>query len=316
LPKFVHILEEGPREGFQFHKGTVPTARKIELIEALADTGLTRIQVASFVSPKAVPGWSDADAVVDGLTRHEGIAYRALWLNERGLERALAHRSVLDLAGSIQMSASEPFIRRNQNRSIEENLVVQRNQVRICLANGVPIERIAIMAAFGCNFAGDVPVATVLEMVASGIEIAAEFALDVPFISLADTMAWATPESVKRVVGAVRERWPERVINLHLHDTRGLGVANAYAGLEMGVDHFDAAAGGLGGCPFAGHKGAAGNVCTEDLAFMCAEMGIETGIDLEKLIAAARLAEDIIGAPLPGSVMKGGTLDGLRPQIA
>jgi hydroxymethylglutaryl-CoA lyase len=129
-------------------------------------------------------------------------------------------------------------------------------------------------------------------------------------------MAWATPQSIKRVVGAVRERWPDLRINLHLHDTRGLGLADAYAGLEMGVDSFDAAVAGLGGCPFAGHKGAAGNVCTEDLVFMCEEMGISTGVDLESLIQAAQLAEEVVGHPLPGSVMRGGTLARLRRMAA
>jgi hydroxymethylglutaryl-CoA lyase len=316
LPKAVHILEEGPREGFQFHKGVVPTARKIALIDALSETGLTRLQVASFVSPKAVPGWADADEVVAGFKRKPGVAYRALWLNEKGLERALRHGDKLDLAGSIQMSASEPFIKRNQNRTLEENVAVQHGQIALCKAHGVPIERVAVMAAFGCNFAGDVAVETVVETVRQGYGIAEENGLDVPVISLADTMAWGTPESIKRVVGAVRERWPERTINLHLHDTRGLGIANAYAGLEMGVAHFDAAVAGLGGCPFAGHSGAAGNVCTEDLVFMCAEMGIETGVDLEKLIAAANLAEEIMGGGLPGAVMKGGTLDARRRALA
>jgi hydroxymethylglutaryl-CoA lyase len=117
-------------------------------------------------------------------------------------------------------------------------------------------------------------------------------------------------------VGAVRERYPDLKINLHLHDTRGMGIANAYAGLEMGVASFDAAVAGLGGCPFAAHAGAAGNVCSEDLVFMCEEMGIATGIDLEKLIEAARLAEDIVGHPLPGSVMKGGSLKRLRAAAA
>jgi hydroxymethylglutaryl-CoA lyase len=129
-------------------------------------------------------------------------------------------------------------------------------------------------------------------------------------------MAWATPAAIKRVVGAVRERFPELKINLHLHDTRGMGIANAYAGLEMGVTSFDAAVAGLGGCPFAAHAGAAGNVSSEDLVFMCEEMGIATGIDLEKLIEAARLAEDIVGHPLPGSVMKGGSLKRLRAAAA
>jgi hydroxymethylglutaryl-CoA lyase len=134
-------------------------------------------------------------------------------------------------------------------------------------------------------------------------------------ISLADTMAWATPLSIKRVVGAVREKYPQLQISLHLHDTRGMGIANAYAGMEMGVSIYDAAVAGLGGCPFAAHSGAAGNVCTEDLAFMCAEMGIATGIDLDKLIESALLAEEIVGHPLPGCVMKGGTLNRLREKI-
>ena len=133
--------------------------------------------------------------------------------------------------------------------------------------------------------------------------------------SLNDTMAWATPESVKAVIGAVRNRWPGLRINLHFHNTRGLGIANAYAGLEMGVDSFDSSVAGLGGCPFAGHKGAAGNVCTEDLVFLCDELGIETGINVEKLIEVARLAETIVGHPLPGSVMRGGTLRRLRQQV-
>ena len=129
---------------------------------------------------------------------------------------------------------------------------------------------------------------------------------------LADTMAWATPATIKRIVGAVRELWPDLELALHLHDTRGMGIANAYAGLEMGVRIFDSAVAGLGGCPFAAHKGAAGNVCTEDLVFMCEEMGIATGVDLEVLMESARLAEDIVGHPLPGSVKSGGSLARLR----
>ena len=129
-------------------------------------------------------------------------------------------------------------------------------------------------------------------------------------------MAWATPLAIKRVVGALRERWPDLDIALHLHDTRGMAIANAYAGLEMGVTRFNSSVAGLGGCPFAGHKGAAGNVCTEDLVFMCNEMGIETGIDLDALIECARLAEDVVGHPLPGSVMKGGDVAEVSGVVA
>jgi hydroxymethylglutaryl-CoA lyase len=308
LPRRVDIHEEGPREGFQIEPGPISTERKVALIDALSATGLKRIQIASFVNPKRVPGWADAEAVVEGIHPRDGIRYSALWLNEKGLERAVALKDRLSLRGTISLCTSEPFIRRNQNRDLAENVRVQHAQIEIFKANGIPVESISMMAAFGCNFAGDIPVSTVTATVAQGFEIAAAHDLTIKSLSLADTMAWATPLSIKRVVGAVRERWPELRINLHLHDTRGLGVANAYAGLEMGVSSFDSSVAGLGGCPFAGHKGAAGNVCTEDLVFMCEEMGIATGIDVEALIAAARLAEEIVGHPLPGSVMRGGTL--------
>ncbi|HZB92842.1 MAG TPA: hydroxymethylglutaryl-CoA lyase [Stellaceae bacterium] len=312
LPRRVDIHEEGPREGFQIEPGPISTDRKVALIDALSATGLKRIQIASYVNPKRVPGWADAEAVVGSYHARDGIRYTALWLNEKGLERAIAQKGRLSLRGNISLCASEPFSRRNQNRDLAENARVQHAQIEIFQANGIPVEGMSMMAAFGCNFAGDIAVQTVVDTVQHGFDIAAEHALAIKSLSLADTMAWATPQSIKRVVGAVRERWPELRLNLHLHDTRGLGLANAYAGLEMGVASFDASVAGLGGCPFAGHKGAAGNVCTEDLAFMCEEMGIETGIDVEALIAAARLAEEIVGHPLPGSVMRGGTLGKYR----
>jgi len=179
----------------------------------------------------------------------------------------------------------------------------------------VPIDRGGLMAAFGCNFEGDIPIPHILDMIRQMLDIAAQYQFELKVVSLADTMAWATPLSIKRVVGAVREKYPQLQISLHLHDTRGMGIANAYAGLEMGVAIYDAAVAGLGGCPFAAHRGAAGNVCTEDLVFMCEEMGIATGIDLEKLIESALLAEEVVGHPLPGCVMKGGTLDRLRQKI-
>jgi hydroxymethylglutaryl-CoA lyase len=316
LPKSVEIHEEGPREGFQIEKGPIATARKIALIDALSETGLCQIQIASYVNPKRVPGWADAPEVVAGYTPREGVRYTALWLNEKGLERALEQRQRLFIQGRIALCASERFIMKNQNRNFAENAREQHAQIALFKKNGIAIEGASMMAAFGCNYEGDVAVETVLEVVESAFEIAAEHDIKLKKLSLADTMAWATPQRIKQVVGAVRERWPELRVNLHLHDTRGLGVANAYAGLEMGVDSFDASVAGLGGCPFAGHKGAAGNVCTEDLVFLCEEMGIATGVNLERLIDAARLAEDIVGHPLPGSVMRGGTLARLRQQLS
>ncbi len=308
LPAFVYVAEEGPREGFQFEKGFIATARKIELIGALSQTGLDHIQIVSFVNPKAVPGMADADAVVEGIAARPGVAYTALWLNEKGFERALKHANRLALIGTIQLCASEKFLKRNQNRTHEEQLAGQHAIVELYKTNGVPVERGSIMAAFGCNFEGDIPAEGVVRLVEQILDVAAAHEVSLKYVTLADTMAWATPASIKRVVGSLRERWPDLELALHLHDTRGLAIANAYAGLEMGVTRFDASVAGLGGCPFAGHSGAAGNVCTEDLVFLCHEMGIKTGIDLDALIECARLAEDVVGHPLPGSVMKGGTL--------
>jgi hydroxymethylglutaryl-CoA lyase len=314
LPNAVHITEEGPREGFQIEKGPIATTRKIALIDALSQTGLDHIQIVSFVNPKAVPGMADADDVVRGVTSRHGVAHTALWLNKKGFERALQFSGRLTNAGTIQLSASEKFSRRNQNRDAAQQLAEQHAIVESYKTAGVPVERGSIMAAFGCNFEGDIPVARVVELVAQILDVAAEHDVTLKYFTLADTMAWATPLAIKRVVGALRERWPDLDIALHLHDTRGMAIANAYAGLEMGVTRFDSSIAGLGGCPFAGHQGAAGNVCTEDLVFLCDELGIKTGIDLDALIECARLAEDVVGHPLPGAVMKGGTLKRFRAQ--
>ena len=315
LPKSVHINEEGPREGFQFEKGPISTARKVELIDALSKTGLKHIQIVSFVSPKAVPTMADAEDVVKTLTPQPGVAYTGLWFNDLGLDRAIATKR-LEIKGSISLTASAKFLKKNLNRTPEQQLAVTRGMIGTYKERGIEIERATVMAAFGCNFEGDVPVSRVVDLVKQLLDLTAEQGMALKRVSLADTMAWATPLAIKRAVGAVREKFPGLELELHLHDTRGMGVANAYAGMEMGVTRFDSSVAGLGGCPFAGHAGAAGNVCTEDLVFMCDEVGIETGIDLEALAVCGRLAEDVVGHPLPGSVMKGGSLRTLRNKIA
>jgi hydroxymethylglutaryl-CoA lyase len=302
FPSSIRINEEGPREGFQIETGAITTERKIELIDALSGTGLKHIQIVSFVNPKAVPGMADAEDVVAGIACKPGVSYT-------GTGR-------LEMAGSINLAASDDFLRRNQNRTPDQQVALQHKMLKMYAAHGVPIQRATITAAFGCNFEGEIPPARVLERVGQALALAQDHGVSPEWVSLADTMAWATPLSVRRVVGAVRERYPDLELSLHLHDTRGMGIACAYAGLEMGVRRYDAAVGGLGGCPFAGHGGAAGNVCTEDLVFMCDEMGIETGIDLERLIDCAALAEEIVGHPLPGAVMKGGSLQRLRERLA
>jgi hydroxymethylglutaryl-CoA lyase len=314
LPTSVSINEEGPREGFQIESAAIPAGRKIELIDALADTGIRHMQIVSFVSPTRVPGMADAEEVVRGITPKSGVKYTGLWLNEKGLERAIA-TGRLTIEGKISLAASERFQKRNQNKTIAEQIDYNHRVIDMYREHGIPVTRASVMAAFGCNFEGDIAPEKVVSMVDEIVRIAAAHGEAIEVLSLADTMAWATPESIKRVVGAVRNRHPSLQLNLHLHDTRGMGIANAYAGLQMGVDRFDASVAGLGGCPFAGHKSAAGNVCTEDLVFMCEEMGIGTGIDLERLLYCARLAEDIVSHALPGAVMHGGSLKKLRQAI-
>jgi hydroxymethylglutaryl-CoA lyase len=316
LPKSVKINEEGPREGFQIEPTPIPTPQKIEFIDALSEAGLKHIQTVSFVNPKRVPAWADADEVARGFRAFPGVHYTALWLNSKGMQRALAFRDKLHLGGTIRVGASEPFMLRNQGTDFAQNLTQQRQQVREYIENDIPVDDIGITAAFGCNFAGEIPISRVLEAIGEAQQIADEAGVAPKQIRLSDTMAWATPDRVRRTVAAVRERYPGKQVHLHLHDTRGMAIANAYAGLEMGVASYDSAIAGLGGCPFAGHAGAAGNICTEDLVFLCEEMGIDTGIDLDRLIAAARLAERIFGRPLPGSVMHGGTLDRFRKKAA
>jgi hydroxymethylglutaryl-CoA lyase len=311
FPKKIDIQEEGPREGFQIEEGPISTDRKIQLIDALSETGLRKIQVASFVNPKRVPGWADADAVVEGIKPKPGVVYQGICLNEKGIERALKH-SKLTQTGSISTTTSETFMKHNTNRGFEVNRDVQRNQIHLYKANDIPVTSATIMTAFGCNFEGSVEPRTVVERLSELLEIAKEEDCEIEEVRLADTMGWASPEGIKRVVGSLRETWPRMRICLHLHDTRGMGIANAYAGLEMGVDLFDSSVAGLGGCPFAALKGAAGNVCTEDLVFLSEELGIETGIDLESLIEVARLAEEIVGHLLPGSIMHAGSLNPYR----
>ncbi len=316
LPKSIEIHEEGPREGFQIEPGPITTADKIKLVEALAETGLHHIQVCSFVSAKVVPQWSDAEALVEGFRAKDGVHYTGLWFNPRGLERALAFRGKLTITGSISLAASDAFSRKNLNRGHAENCEAMRKNTATHRENGVAVDRIGVMAAFGCNYQGDIAPAQVVKTLEDGFAIAREHKADIKVLSLADTMGWATPQRIARVVGEVRSKWPDHKISLHLHDTRGLAVANAYEALKLGVTRFDSTVGGLGGCPYAGQKGAAGNICTEELVLLCEEMGVETGVDLDKLIEVGRMAEDIVGHPLPGELIHAGSLDAFRRRAA
>lgn len=313
-PARIEIHEEGPREGFQFERQLYPIERRAALVDALSLTGLRQIQVASFVSPKLVPQMADAAALFAAVrTPPPGVRHTALWLSENGFARARATPGV-DLSGLVLLYASEAFSEANNDCSTAQMRERQARWIASYDEAAVPVEAAYVMTAFGCNLQGEVPLAAVLDNVRWLSSLFRNAGRSMPAIYLADTVGWAAPSEVRRRVGAVRNLLPEARVGLHLHDTRGAAQASFLAALEMGVDLFDASVAGLGGCPFAGHAhgAAAGNICTEDMVFMAHEMGVETGVDLEALIEAARLAEDIIGRPLPGRVMHSGSLQAYR----
>jgi hydroxymethylglutaryl-CoA lyase len=314
FPKTVTLIEVGPREGFQFEgigqPDRIATADKISLIEMLAGTGLKTIQMSSFVSPKQVPQMADAEQICAAVTPHDGVRYTGIYLNDTGLKRAIA-TGKLHISGKISMTASETFSLRNQRRTLAEDKAMQRKVAALYRENGYQVTNASVMAAFGCNYEGDVSTEKVLSLVEELQTIASEVGSQLNQLVLADTMGQADPGSIHRLVGAVRDRWPALRIGMHLHDTRGMAIANTFAALEMGVDLFDTAVAGLGGCPFAGHKGAAGNVCSEEVVFLCHRLGIETGVDLAKLVECARFAETIVGHSLPSKLISAS----LTPQM-
>jgi len=313
FPKFVEFREEGPREGFQIEKKIYPVQERVELIDLLSDTGLKRIQVGSFVSPKYVPQMADTGTLFQQIKRVPGVNYTSLWLNDKGFRKALTAHDV-DMDPRLLFYPSDTFSRENNNASSMEMREKQRDWVKLYKAEGLTVDAAYVMTAFGCNFEGEIPQERVLDDFRFLLELCADENIPVPILVIADTMGWGNPEAVKRMIGALRDMAPEARIGMHIHDTRGLGIANVYAALSMGVDMFESSIAGLGGCPFAGHghARAAGNVSTEDAVFLCHELGIETGIDLDKLILAAQKAETIIGAPLMGRVMHTGGLDKYR----
>jgi hydroxymethylglutaryl-CoA lyase len=315
LPAFVEFHEEGPREGFQMEKRRFSLAARAKVIDALSETGLKHIQVASFVSPKAVPSMADAEELFKAISPREGVRYTGVWLNKRGFERIVELPEAY-LNAKMVLYTTDGFCLMNNNCTAEEMQQKELDFLNVYDSYDLPLEDAYILTAFGCNLSGDVPLSTVIDYVKFITGVCRSQSRPLPNIYLADTVGWANPEELKRRIEAVRDTAPGVRLGLHLHDTRGLGAANFYAALQMGVDLFDSSVAGLGGCPFAGHKNsnAAGNICTEDMVFMCHELGIETGIDLEKLIDAARLTEEIIGRTLPGKIMHSGPLSTFRKR--
>ena len=283
FPSRVTICEVGPRDGLQNEKMTVTAAAKVRYVEMLVDAGIKAIEVTSFVSPKAVPQMADGDDVYPAVEKKPGVRYIALVPNAKGLDRAL-HAGVQEIA--VFTAASESFAQRNIRMSIDESLATFDHVIARAHDKGHTI-RASISCAFGCPFEGDVPVPTVVRIAKALLAQGADS------LSIADTIGVATPNQVIEVAAALLDAGiPLEKFGLHFHDTRGTGGANIMAGLQMGVSEFDTSAGGLGGCPFA--PGATGNVATEDVLYLLHGMGIETGIDIDRVRDASRFIGGIL----------------------
>ncbi|MFB3816667.1 MAG: hydroxymethylglutaryl-CoA lyase [Candidatus Methylomirabilales bacterium] len=300
----IQVFEVGPRDGFQIEPVFVPTDAKIALLDRLSRTGLPKIEVTSFTSPKAIPALADADAVMRGISRAPGVVYAALIPNRKGAERALA-------AGADEinfvLSVSETHNLANLRMTREQSLRALGEAAAAVQGRGVFVN-VSLSTCFGCPMEGVVPEDAVWRWTERVLEAGADG------VSVCDTTGMAHPRQMSRVVGEWRRRFPGGVLTLHLHNTRGMGLANVLAALDAGAERFDASLGGLGGCPYA--PGATGNVCTEDLVHMLEAMGYETGIDLPALIACARTLPALLGHEVPGQVARAGRIGDLHPAPA
>lgn len=293
-PAAVRVREVGPRDGIQSEPVQISTADKIELIDALSGSGLRLIEAVSFVSPSAVPQMADATDVWHGITRAENVFYSALVPNRRGA--LIAAGCGVD-GMQVFVAATDTYNIKNVRRTVKESMRDVAGVVAVATEAGIPVEG-TISTAFGCPYEGDVAPERVVEV--------SRWIVDegVTAISYGDTTGMGTPRRVRAVVQALKHELPDVTINLHFHDTRGTGLANVVTALDMGVDYFDASIGGMGGSPFA--TGATGNIATEDLVHMLGDMQIETGINLDALLDAARVAQRLVDGELPSKLLKAG----------
>ena len=292
LPARASIYEVGPRDGLQNEARALPTADKVRLISGLVQAGVKRIEATSFVSPRWIPQLQDAEAVMAQVPRGNGVVYSALVPNPKGLERALAAK--VDEAG-VFLSATESHSKRNINKSIAEAVAAVRETATEAARQGLRV-RAYLSCAFGCPFEGTVEPRQVAEVVKQLAD------LEFYELALGDTIGVGTPLQTQALVREVEAVVGKGRVALHLHDTRGTALANAFAGLALGVTSLDASLAGLGGCPYA--PGAAGNLATEDLVFMLKGLGVETGVSLEELVKAGETAQQLIGRRLPGKYLQ------------
>ena len=296
VPDQVSLYEVSPRDGLQNEAASVPLGGKMRLVDALVASGLKRVEITSFVSPKWIPQLADADDLAEAVLAHRapGVRYSALCPNPRGLERAKA-AGIEEVA--VFLSASETHNKKNVNKSIAETLAAFADTIGPARAAGMRV-RGYVSTVWGCPYEGAVSPD-------KSIAIAKKlYEMGCYQISFGDTIGAGTPKLTREIMTRALAELPNEAVAMHMHDTRGTALANVLVGLELGVRHFDASVGGMGGCPYA--PGAAGNVATEDLVYMLHGMGVGTGVDLERLVESARVAESLVGRQLPGKVHKAG----------
>ena len=304
MAEHVDIREVGPRDGFQNEPEVIPTADKVALIEKLARTGVRRLEVTSFVKPEVIPQLSDASEVLENADIPEEVAVSVLIPNEKGLDNALGQREKFDEV-NLFLSATETHNMHNVNRSVEDSLSGLERVIERALREGLRCEGV-ISVSFGCPYEGEVPPERVFgiaeRLAAAGCDE----------IAFGDTTGMANPRQVREFFDAAQERLAGAQLTAHFHNTRGQGLANVLAALESGVRSFESSFGELGGCPVP--RGATGNIASEDLVSMLHEMGYETGVDLDKLVEAARLAQTVLGRSLGSHVLVAGPVEWDPPR--
>jgi hydroxymethylglutaryl-CoA lyase len=299
----VTIVEVGPRDGFQMEKAFIPTESKIAIINTVARSGVPKIEATSFVSPKAIPQMRDAQAVMEGIERRPGTAYTALVPNLKGAQ--LAIDAGVD-AMRVVICSSEAYNQRNVHMSVAESLKTCEEILQAGRTGSTAVEAVVALA-FGCPLEGDIAEEKVVELTRRLAEMGYRE------ISIADSAGLANPAQVQRLMRRLVREFPDVHFSMHIHNTRGLGLANVLAALEEGIDAFDSSLGGLGGCPVV--PGARGNIPTEDLVNMLEEMGVETGVDVEGVMVASRVAQEVLERTLPSYVLAAGTRQQLYRNI-
>jgi hydroxymethylglutaryl-CoA lyase len=291
--KRLFIQDVAPRDGFQMETRFIPTEQKIELIDGLSRSGLAKIEVTSFTSPRAIPALADAEAVMRRIARVAGVEYAALVPNMRGAERALlCGVDELNLVTSISQTHNMANLRMTPEQSLTQFSSIVK------LVDGKAHINASLSTAFGCPFEGQILEAQVTELITRVVS------MGITRVTLCDTTGMANPTQVERLFSTVLTDWPAIDFTAHFHNTRAMGLPNVLAALDAGIDRFDASLGGLGGCPFA--PGASGNICTEDLVHMLELMGYQTEVDLERLLPLARQLPAVVGHEVPGQVIKAG----------